>query len=291
MPDTSGHLVAGRSPVFARVIPVAASGNTMSPELYFVLTLVVKMAVTGVFLIAATLIAERAGPLIGGLVATLPISAGPAYIFLAIDHPASFIADGALLSLVFNAVNTIFALIYALLAQKRSLAVSLSGALAAWIVLALTLPLLPWTLFSATILNVVIIAIALRITRTLRHFRAPRVQARWYEILLRAVAVALLVGAVVTLSFYIGPAASGVLAVFPIVFTSVIFIMHRRVGGRATAAVMANAIFGVTGFALACIALHVAAVPLGSAAALALALATSLGWGALIYVSQKRHAI
>jgi hypothetical protein len=263
----------------------------MSPELYFAFTLAVKMAVTGVFLVAATLIAERAGPLIGGLVATLPISAGPSYIFLALDHPASFIADGALLSLVFNAVNTIFALIYALLAQKRSLAVSLSGALAAWIVLALTLPLLPWTLFSAIILNIVIIAIALRITRTLRHFRAPRVRARWHEILLRAAAVALLVGTVVTLSFHIGPAGSGVLAVFPIVFTSVIFIMHRRVGGKATAAVMANAIFGVTGFGLACIALHVGAVPFGSAAALSLALAISIGWSMLIYLSQKKHAI
>jgi hypothetical protein len=260
----------------------------MSPEFYFTFTLIVKMAVTAGFLVAATLIAERAGPLVGGLVATLPISAGPAYIFLALDHPPAFLADGALFSLVFNAVNTIFALIYALLAQRRSLAVSLSGALGAWAMFALTLPLLPWTLAGATAMNVVVIALALRITRRLRHFRAPHVQARWHELLLRAAAVALLVGTVVTLSFHIGPAASGVLAVFPIVFTSVIFIMHRRVGGPATAAVMANAILGVTGFGLACIALHVTAVPLGAAVSLLLALAISVGWGILIYLLRKQ---
>ena len=72
----------------------------MSPELYFALTLLVRMAVTAAFLIAATVTAERAGPLIGGLVATLPISAGPIYIFLAIDHGAHFVGESALGSAV-----------------------------------------------------------------------------------------------------------------------------------------------------------------------------------------------
>ena len=34
----------------------------------------------------------------GALVATLPISAGPSYVFLALDHDAAFIAEGALAS-------------------------------------------------------------------------------------------------------------------------------------------------------------------------------------------------
>jgi len=107
----------------------------MSPDLYFAVTLVVKMVVTAAFLLAATITAERAGPLIGGLVATLPISAGPVYIFLALDHDAHFIAESALGSLVTNAYNVIFALTYALLAQKHSLAASFGMALAGWIAL------------------------------------------------------------------------------------------------------------------------------------------------------------
>ena len=55
------------------------------------------MAVTAGFLLAATITAERAGPLIGGLVATLPISAGPVYIFLSLDHDAQFIAQLSLI--------------------------------------------------------------------------------------------------------------------------------------------------------------------------------------------------
>ena len=265
--------------------------HALSPELYFALTLAAKMAVTGVFLVVATVLAERSGPLVGGLITTLPISAGPTYFFLAFDHTAQFIAGGALVTLVFNAVNALFAVAYALLAQKHSLKVSFGGALLLWAVSAPILPYLPWTLASAIAVNAVVILLALRVTRELRHARAPRVPARWHELLLRALGVALLVGFIVALSFRIGPAASGMLATFPVVFSSVIVIMHRRAGGPAAAAILANAVLGLTGFALACIALHVAAVPLGTPVALTLALAASAGWGMLVYALRQRHVV
>jgi hypothetical protein len=217
----------------------------MSPDLYFALTLIVKMAVTAGFLLVATVTAERAGPLIGGLVATLPISAGPVYIFLALDHDAHFIAQGALGSLVTNALNVLFAVTYALLAQKRSLTVSLGGAFATWLALALATGAVTWTL--------------------------P-------------------LGVVVTLSFTIGAAASGSLAVFPIVLSSIMIILHRRIGGPATAAIMANAVVGLGGFAVAVITLCVTAEQLGSPLALALALAVSVGCNMLIYLVRQRTA-
>src|ERR1700686_1706163 len=116
----------------------------MNPDLYFALVLIVKMAITAGFVLAATVTAERAGPLVGGLVATLPIGAGPVYVFLAFDHDAHFIAQGAVASLAINAVNVIFATVYVLLAQQRSLAISLPGAFAVWLVLALTIHAIPW---------------------------------------------------------------------------------------------------------------------------------------------------
>ena len=47
----------------------------MSPDLYFALVLIVKMAVTAAFLLAATITAERAGPLVGGILGALQINA------------------------------------------------------------------------------------------------------------------------------------------------------------------------------------------------------------------------
>jgi hypothetical protein len=260
----------------------------MSPDLYFALTLIVRMAVTAAFLLAATVTAERAGPLVGGLVATLPISAGPVYIFLALDHGSAFIAQSALGSLVTNALNIMFALTYVLLAQKRSLGISLGSAFIVWFALSWLTGLLHWTLGSAILWNVVTLALALWLSAPLRHVLSPRIHARWYDLVLRAAMVALLVGIVVTLSYRIGPTASGNLAVFPIVLTSIILILHRRVGGPATAAVMSHAVTGLGGFAIATIALHLAAVPLGAPLALALTLAVSVGCNLVLFFVRRR---
>jgi len=43
----------------------------------FLMTLALRMAVTAGFVVSASIITERAGPVIGALVATLPVSAGP----------------------------------------------------------------------------------------------------------------------------------------------------------------------------------------------------------------------
>jgi hypothetical protein len=274
----------------AGTCPAMTAERKMSSDLYFALTLVVKMAVTAAFLLAATITAERAGPLIGGLVATLPISAGPVYIFLALDHDAHFIAQSALGSLVTNANNTIFAVVYALLAQNRSLAVSFGVAMGVWTVLMLAGGTVAWTVSSAIILNIVVIAFALWVSVPLRHAPMPRVERRWYDLVLRATMVALLVGVVVTLSFRIGPTASGNLAVFPIVLSSIMFILHHRVGGPATAAIMANAVIGLGGFAVAVLALNLTAERLGSALALALALLVSVSGNLLIYFVRRRLA-
>jgi hypothetical protein len=263
----------------------------MSADPYFALTLIVKMAVTAAFLLAATVTAERAGPLVGGLVATLPISAGPVYIFLALDHDAHFIAQSALGSLVTNSFNVVFALTYALLAQKRGLMMSLGGAFAAWAALIWAGGFIRWTLFTAILLNVIILAGAYALSAPLRHAPMPRVRTRWYDLVLRAGMVALLVGVVVTLSFRIGPRASGNLAVFPIVLTSIMIILHHRVGGPATAAVMANAVIGLGGFAVAVIVLNLSADRLGSGLALALTLAVSIGCNLLLFLVRQRAVV
>ncbi len=108
----------------------------MSPDLTFLLTLALRMAITAAFVVSASIITERSGPVIGALVATLPISAGPSYVFLALDHDAAFIAEGALASLPINAATIFLGLTYVLLAQRHSALFSWVCAAAVWIALA-----------------------------------------------------------------------------------------------------------------------------------------------------------
>jgi hypothetical protein len=259
----------------------------MTADLFFLLTLIVKMAITAAFVVAATVTAERAGPLVGGLVATLPIGAGPAYVFLALDHDARFIAQSAVASLAINALNIVFAATYTMLAQKRSLLVSLGTTYIVWILLAWIVNSQHWPLGAALLLNVLALSIGLWLVRPLRHVPMMRLTRRWYDYALRAGLVSILVGVLVTFSFRIGPYFSGLLAVFPVVLTSIILILHNRAGGRPTAAVMANAVLGLGGFGIACIALHFTADAFGKWPGLAVALAVAVGYSLTIWQARR----
>jgi hypothetical protein len=88
--------------------------------------------------------------------------------------------------------------------------------------------------------------------------------------------VATTVATVVALSTHVGPAITGVLAVFPIVLLSLMLILHPRIGGPATGAVLSNTLLGLVGFSVTCLAARLLVVPLGTAAGLSVALAVSL---------------
>ena len=250
----------------------------MSPDLIFVLMLALRMAVAATFVVTASVIAERSGPVIGALVATLPISAGPSYTFLALDHDAAFIAQGALASLPINAATIFLGLTYVVLAQRWNVVVSAGGAIVVWTTLAALARMVPWSLAGGLIANAVAFAICLPLLRRFRHARMPLITRRWYDIPLRAGLVATLVAIVVTLSGWVGPGVSGTIALFPVVFTSMMLILHPRIGGPATAAVIANGGWGMMGFGVAIAVLHLAALRFGSAIALSLALATCIFW-------------
>jgi hypothetical protein len=89
---------------------------------------------------------------------------------------------------------------------------------------------------------------------------------------------------VVAAGAHVGPKLAGILAVFPIVLISLMLILHPRIGGRATAAVIANTMWGLIGFGLSVLALHVAVVPLGAPAALVAALMVALAANATIFL-------
>jgi hypothetical protein len=223
-------------------------------------------------------ITERSGPVIGALVATLPISAGPSYVFLALDHDAAFIAEGALASLPINAATILLGLTYVVLAQRHNAMVSCLGAVAVWIALASIIRSVPWTLAGGLLANAVAFAICVPLLRRFRHVKMPLITRRWYDIPLRASLVATLVATVVTASGWVGPKVSGIIALFPVVFTSMMLILHPRIGGPPTAAVIANSAGGLMGLGIAIAMINVAAPRFGSAIGLSIALAICVSW-------------
>ena len=128
-----------------------------------------------------------------------------------------------------------------------------------WIVLAALERSIDWSLARGLLANAIAFAICLPLLRRFRFAKMPLITRRWYDVPLRAGLVATLVATVVSLSSWVGPGVSGTIALVPIVLTSMMLILHPRIGGPATAAMIANGGWGLMGFGLSFAVLHLAA--------------------------------
>lgn len=262
----------------------------MSPAEYFWISLLAKAALTATIIVTASLVVERGGPFLGAMIASLPTSVGSVYIVMAFDHTPQFISNSALGSLAANPAGIAFAAAYALLARRRSLAVSLGGALAAWLVCAGIIRVLQLDFWSALALNAVCTAIAIPLTGAARRasFRKAEAAPRAYDIPLRAAAVVTFVLLLTAFSQSIGDLASGILAVFPMALSSFIVILHPRIGGPATSNVVAHVQIPMIALIPTFATVHLLATVIGVWWSLLLALCCSLCWNAALWL-WRRH--
>jgi hypothetical protein len=255
----------------------------------FWFSLLLKIGASAAIVVVAASAAERAGPFWGGLIATLPVSAGPAYVLLAMQSDDAFVAASALNTLAANPATALFLLVFIKLAPRHRTIVSVGCAIAAWFLAVELVRLVEWTSLAATVFSTVIYLGCFRLTRDLpAPDRTDRVPRRWYDLPQRAVMVGLLIGGMLLASQAIGPAATGIVIAFPVVLTSLALITQPRLGGRSAAALMATALRGMLGFAFGLLALHLLAVPAGSAAALLAALGVLLLWQLGILLRRNR---
>jgi hypothetical protein len=264
--------------------------RAISNDLLFWLSLGLKLVLTAGIVVSASVVVERAGPLIGALVVTLPVTVWPAYVFLSLDHDAIYLAASAQSGLAVNAANGVFMLVYLVLAQTRGLIASLLAAIACWIGLAWLAHSLAWTLGGAALVNLVVFSVCLKLSRRFRDFQVPGVPRQWYELPLRTALVCALMGSVLLLSNWAGPGATGMLSVYPISTSCTMLILHTRIGGRASAAVIANGLWGMLGIGGGLFALSVAILPLGAVTALALALAVPVSWNLSVWSARRRSS-
>ena len=253
-----------------------------------VLMVAAKLALTMGIVVTASLMVERAGPFIGAMIATLPISAGPAVVFLGLDHGPLFLAQSAVMALVTNGANAIFVLVYARLAQNHRLLVSLSGALLVWAVQIALAQSIDWTIPTAMLANISAYVIAFWGLRGLPVVESVQGrQRKIWEIPMRALMVGSLVGCVMVAGFVLGPEAAGYAAPFPIVLSSLILILHPRIGGRATAMTLSHTLSGLIGFGFGLVLLHSVVLAWGVVPGLLSGLAFCLSWNAGLIVVQR----
>jgi uncharacterized membrane protein (GlpM family) len=262
----------------------------VSPELLFWFGFALKMAMTATVVVVTSLAVERSGPFVGALIGALPTAAGAAYTILALEHPPSFIAASAIGSVAINAAVAIFAATYAALAQRHGLIVSLGGAGAAWLAMAAALRTVGWTPLGAVAINVVVFAVTVPLSWGYRASTGPIQFVRTpFDIPLRALTAAFVIAVVTAASSSIGSFASGMFALFPIILGSSIVIMHPRIGGRATASMLAHVQLPLVGLALGFLVVHYLVAPIGVWPALGVGLVVCLAWSGLLLAIRMKN--
>lgn len=254
-----------------------------------ILSLLIKAVSAAAVVVTATYIAERAGPFWGAIIACLPISAGPACVMLAMEQPADFISQSALLSFATNAAMALFIAVMAVLASRIRGWFALFAATAVWAAGAFAIHAVEWTVALAMIVNLATFALSYAIAR--RWLKSSNAVAagkpRWSDLALRAALVGALSAGVVGGSEALGPAATGILAVFPVVFTSMGIILLPRIGAAATATMMVMALPPLGGFTFGLLVVHLGTAAYGSAWGLTLGLITTLVWSLGIVLTRR----
>ena len=81
--------------------------------------LLVRAALTAIVVVFASIVAEAAGLVIGALAASLPVSAAPTYVFLALTHDIAFVSGNMLGSFAANVATIVLLATYARIAIGR----------------------------------------------------------------------------------------------------------------------------------------------------------------------------
>lgn len=136
------------------------------------------------FVVTASTVAELLGPFWGGLLVSLPVSAGPAFVMLALEQDDAFIAQAAIGGLVANAVTQVFILSIILLAPRWRWGWVLGAAIMSWLLTATLARQIEWSLASGIALNAVVFAVFLPMTRAALRSgvgSARPMGRRWYD--------------------------------------------------------------------------------------------------------------
>jgi hypothetical protein len=237
--------------------------------------LALKLVLVPGLVAAVTLGARRWGPRVGGWLTALPVVAGPALLFLAVEQGDAFAGAAAGATLVALIGVGAFGVVYGWMARVASWPACL---LSGWVAFGLAtgaLSAVPWSLPVALVAVLVAFAVSSRLLPAAAGPPTASPPPAW-DLPLRMTGALALVLTVTLLAERLGPRLSGALTPFPVALAVVLAFTHAQQGSPAVIALLRGFLPSMCSFALFCFVLAVAMVPLGFAIAFPVALAVQL---------------
>lgn len=241
-----------------------------------VVLLAIKLLLAPSFVVGASLAARRFGPRVGGLIAGLPVVAGPTLLVYALAHGRAF-AAGAAAGTRLGLVSLIaFVVVYARLAGRvfwgaSMLAGWLAFALATMVFSDVSIPIGAALCLAGAALLVGLASLP-RPSQDLPTHPAPPA----WDLPVRAGCALALVLTLTAVAGWLGPQLSGLLAPFPVIATVLATFTHAQRGTDELLRLLRGLISGFGAFALFCFTLTLLLRQLDTASAFALATALAL---------------
>jgi hypothetical protein len=200
---------------------------------------------------AATLAARRWDERVGGLVSAFPAIAGPVLLIDVHEHGTAFAARAATGTVLGLLTLSGFALVYGLAARRRPWGWSLAAGWAAAAVLAAVAGALHAGLGAAcAVAGASLLAAYVGLGRG--DPAAEAVPATRWDLPLRMVLTAALVGLLAALAGWVGPEVGGVLTALPVLASILAVFTHRRLGAQGVTDLLRGMVAGMVGFAVFC---------------------------------------
>ena len=222
-----------------------------------------------------TLGARRWGPQIGGWLTALPLVAGPTLFFLAMEQGHTFAARAALGTLVGLIAVSAFGVVYGWVALWCGWALSLLAGWAAFVAATMLLLAVPWTPLTALVATLLAFAVAARVLPAERPHPVPAPPPAW-DLPLRMIGTLAVVLTVTSVADRLGPGLSGALTPFPVALAVLLVFAHAQQGAPLAIRLLRGFFPAMWGFALFCLVVAQALVPLGPGLAFVLALTAQL---------------
>lgn len=198
------------------------------------LFMMIKVLVSILVVVLLSLIAERAGPRIAGIVSGYPLGAAISLYFIGLEIGPAFAARSAIYTAAGLAATVAFVGGYLLgldYAEGRhrvtALLLPLLPALAAYGLAAWGLSVIPITWLSAPLFAIVSMVIASRVFQTIPDaVIREKIQLGLSVTLLRAVFAAFVILAIITAAQVVGPQWAGLFSAFPITMLPLLVIIQ-----------------------------------------------------------------
>ncbi|MBN2121998.1 DUF3147 family protein [Candidatus Micrarchaeota archaeon] len=258
----------------------------------FLLKLALSFIVGGSWITLATILAERFGTKIGGVLAGIPSTTVISVFFMAWTQSPAFASDALGITPAIMAIDAIFVLLYVFFLKHTS-KFAIPLALLIWAILAFGTIASGFNDFALGVSACLLLLPAsyYLFERVFKTASEPKKQMHYSigQLLFRAVLSGTIIACAVLLAKLGGPLLGGAFSCFPAVFLSTMIIAQKAHGPRFCAALMKtltiNALLSVTAYIVAAryTYLHFDLIP-----ATLLAFAAALAASCLIYLFSKR---